>query len=183
MAQHIYISSIRYIDNLRFDYIETYSFQRGAAYEAGLKRDRPEYERLKVRKEKRNDLSQEEKARHSELHSLLATRQYLINESGQFHPTSEKTHRFNADDQVVKRLMDILHTEINNVPAWMCAPHYRDAIVFFDKRGKVISCLNVCLECEYMETKMFNHVDGDSTIYRLLRQFFIDLDHKVEPKF
>jgi hypothetical protein len=32
-----YISSVAYINNLKFDYIETYSFQRGSEYEENLK--------------------------------------------------------------------------------------------------------------------------------------------------
>ena len=182
MSQYKYKSSIKYIDELKFDHIETYSFQRGTSYEDSLKKDRSEYEKLRVRKEKRNNLLPEEEARFAGLDSLRQFRN-LINEAGQFHPTSEKTHTFNADDEVVTRLREILHTDINNVPAWMCAPLYRDAIVFRDKTGRIVSCLNVCLDCEYMETKMYHHINGDAKTYLLLREFFIYLGHKVEPKY
>lgn len=181
MSQYKYQSSIKYIDSLKFDYIETYSFQRGTDYEEHLKKGVLDYEKLKVRKEKRNNLLPEEEARLSELQSFLHF-SYLINEAGEFHPTSEQTHTFNVDDVVVTRLKAILHTEINNVPAWMCAPEYRDAIVFREKTGRIVSCLNVCLGCEYMETKKFHHINGDTKTYLLLREFFISLGHKVEPK-
>ncbi len=42
-----YISSVDYINNLKFDYIETYSFQRGIEYKENLKAIRPEYDELK----------------------------------------------------------------------------------------------------------------------------------------
>ena len=42
-----YISLVDYINNLKFDYIETYSFQRGNEYEENLKAVRPEYDELK----------------------------------------------------------------------------------------------------------------------------------------
>jgi hypothetical protein len=45
------------MNNLKFDYIETYSFQRGAEHEENLKVIRPEYDELKVRKEKQNNLT------------------------------------------------------------------------------------------------------------------------------
>ncbi len=63
----------------------------------------------------------------------------------------------------------------------MCAPIYRDAIVFY-KDNKIVSTLNVCLSCEYMETKMFKHVNADNETYKLFRQFFIDCGHHVEEK-
>jgi hypothetical protein len=59
---------------------------------------------------------------------------------------------------------------------------YRDAIVFYDKSNRIVSTLNVCLGCEYMETKMFNHINGDNETYDMLRQYFIDLGHKIEDK-
>ena len=64
----------------------------------------------------------------------------------------------------------------------MCAPIYRDAIVFYDLNKEIISTLNVCLSCEYMETKMFNHINADVETYNLMREFFIGLGHKVEEK-
>lgn len=42
-----YISSVDYINNLKFDYIETYSFQRWSEYEENLTAVRPEYDELK----------------------------------------------------------------------------------------------------------------------------------------
>jgi hypothetical protein len=55
MTQYTYLSSIDYINNLTFDYVETYSFQRGADFVETIKTNRIEYEKLKVRKEKNND--------------------------------------------------------------------------------------------------------------------------------
>jgi hypothetical protein len=182
MTQYTYISSIEYINNLAFDYVETYSFQRGTDFEESNTTSRPEYEKLKVRKDKHNDLTDLEEKRFLELQDLFGVTQYLINSKGQFHPSGKKTHTFKSTDPQIDRLKNILRTEIKDVPAWICAPIYRDAIVFYDKSNHIVSTLNVCLSCEYMETKMFSHINGDNKIYDLLRQYFIDLGHKIEDR-
>jgi hypothetical protein len=33
-----------------------------------------------------------------------------------------------------------------------------------------------------METKLFSRINGDNKTYNLLRQFFIDLGHKIENR-
>lgn len=175
-----YISSIDYINSLTFGYVETYSFQRGTDYEENLQLTRPEYDRLKVRKEKRDSLTEAEEIRFSELHALLGFTQYLVNDKGQFHPSSKKTNTFQQGDPIINRLTSILRTEIKDIPMWMCAPTYRDAFVFRNNSGNIVSVLNVCLSCQYMETKMFNHINGDYETYDLLKRFFIDIGHDVE---
>ena len=178
--QYNYISSIDYINSLEFDYIETYSFQRGIAFEQTLMLLKPEYERLKVRRERRNNLSESEEVRFSELKGLLRFTQYLINDKGQFHPSCIKVCTFKNNDPEVTRLASILRTEIVETESWLCAPMYRDAIVFYNKSAEIVSVLNVCLSCNYMETKAFNHVTGDSKTYDLLKAFFLEIGHDVE---
>jgi hypothetical protein len=81
---------------------------------------------------------------------------------------------------MITRLVDILSTEIIEIPNFLCAPIYRDAIVFYNSAHKIVSALNVCLECQYMETKMFSHINGDYETYDLLKRYFIDIGHEVE---
>jgi hypothetical protein len=182
MIKYTNISSIDYINNLPFDYVEMYSFQRGTEFEKSNKTSQQEYEKLKIRKEKRNDLTILEEKRFFELQQLLGVTQYLVNDKGQFHPSSTKTNTFKATDPQINILKNILRTEIKDVPSWMCAPIYRDAIVFYDKLNQIISTLNICLSCEYMETKMFSRINGDNKTYDLLRHFFIELGHKIEDR-
>lgn len=175
-----YIPSTDYIDSLTFDYVETYSFQRGTQFEENQKLITPEYENLKVRKEKSSNLTTTEEQRFSELHELLGFTQYLINDKGQFHPSSRKTNTFRFGDPEIETMKNILRTEINDVPRFLCAPLYRDAIVFRNKSNENISTLNICLSCQYMATKMFNHINADYETYDLFKRFFIDIGHEVE---
>ncbi|MDI9862334.1 hypothetical protein [Flectobacillus roseus] len=177
---YTFIPSTDFINNLAFDYVETYSFQRGSEYELQEKIFVEEYDKLKSRKSKQNDLTIEEEKRLSFLDKLCGSTQYLLDNSNQFHYSAKKTNTFSSTNSNVELLKDILRTEINDVPAWMCAPIYRDGFVFYDNQDKIVSVLNVCLSCQYMETTKFNHINGDYITYDLLKRFFIDIGHDVE---
>ena len=178
-VKYTYTSSIDYINNLDFDYLETYSLLRGKEFEENKKRIISEYEILKEKKINK-ELSPSKEARFSELDGLLGYTQYLINEEGQFHPSSKKTNTFKKNAPIVERLKNILRTQIKQKPKMLCAPEYRDAIVFFNSDSQIVSCLNVCLSCNYMETKRFSHINADYETYDLLKRFFIELGHEVE---
>lgn len=183
MPRYMYTSSINYISQLDFDYMETHSFQRGAEFERIDKLNRQELEILKVRKQRQNNLTSAEKIRLLELQALLECTQFIVNDKAQFHPSSTKTHRFKSSEPQAQQLKDILRTAIKEIPYWMCAPIYRDAIIFYDSQHRLLSTLNICLSCEYMATKMFRHINADAETYRLLKQYFIELGHKIEDKY
>jgi hypothetical protein len=180
--KYSYISSIEFIDNLEFDYIETYSLQRGSEFEQESKIGFKEFDKLNRRQVEKGDLSETEMSNLEKLKKLNGFTQYLINTDIEFHPSSKKTGTFKLDNEIIEKLKSILNTPIKEVPSWMCAPIYRDAIVFYDSENKIVSTLNVCLSCEYMETKMFNHINADNETYNLMREFFIELGHKVEEE-
>jgi len=174
------VNSADYIKGLPFDYIETYSFQRGDEYQAAMHVLKPERNRLKVRKQKRNNLNGNEEIRLSELDILLAMTQYLIDDNGLFHFSSQRTNTFQYDHEVTKLLRNILLTKITDVNNWMCAPIYRDAIVFYKSSGEIISALNICLSCEAMAIGSSSQVVADSSTYEMLRKFFKEIGHPVE---
>jgi len=178
--RYTYIASTDFINDLAFDYVETYSFQRGTEYELQQKKFDKEYDKLKSRKSKLNDLTIEEEERFLVLDKLCGFTQYLLDDTYQFHYSSKKTNTFSSTDTKVELLKNILRTEIIDIPSWMCAPMYRDAFVFYNNENKIVSVLNVCLSCQYMETTKFNHINGDWRTYDLLKRFFIDIGHEVE---
>ena len=94
IPSYSYISSADFINDLTFDYVETYSFQRGREFEENKRLIQMEYDRLKNKKEKLDNLSTDEKERFLTLNGLLGFTQYLINDKGQFHPSSKKTNHF-----------------------------------------------------------------------------------------
>lgn len=181
--RYTYIPSKDFINDLTFSYVETYSFQRGKEFELQQKEFDKEYDKLKSRKSKTNNLTVEEEERFLVLDKLCGFTQYLLNDTNQFHYSSKKTNTYNSTDTKVELLKNILRTEIIDIPSWMCEPIYRDAFVFFDKQDNIVSVLNICLSCQYMETSKFNHITSDWKTYDLLKRFFIDIGHEVEdPK-
>lgn len=176
---HPNITSSNYINEVSIDHIETYSLLRGEAFESNLKIIKPEYNRLKVRYEKQK-LNQEEEERYLQLDGLLGRTQYLHDAHGHYHPSSVKINAFSKEAPEIQQLIAILRTAIIDVPNWMCGPVYRDAIIFYDHRGNIISTLNVCLSCQYMCTGTFIGIDADFKTYDMLKQFFIAIGHPVE---
>ncbi|WP_448138473.1 hypothetical protein [Sphingobacterium siyangense] len=174
------ICSADYINGFSFDYIETYSLQRGEEYQAAMQVLKPEHNRLKVRKQKRNNLNENEEIRLIELNALLGVTQYLIDNTGRFHFSSQRTNTFICGNDEISLLENILLTKTTNVNNWMCAPIYRDAIVFYKSSGEIISVLNICLSCEAMALDRSNHVTADSSTYGMLRKFFKNIGHPVE---
>ncbi|WP_037574493.1 hypothetical protein [Sporocytophaga myxococcoides] len=174
-----YISSIDYINSLTFEYIETYSLQRGERFE---KQREQEIKILQKLRRRNKSLNFEELKQVKGLEELYGTTQYLLDDKGNFHIFSEKIAAFSATDNEVINLVRILQTKIREIPAWMCAPIYRDAIVFYDKNKKIISALNVCLSCEYIAINRHRNINADEETYKQLRQFFIDCGHKIEDK-
>jgi len=177
---YTYINSPDYMNSFCFDYVETWSFQRGEEYEQNLKQLRIERDKLEALKAQCKTLTIEEENRYQELNGLLGYTQYLIDEHGRFHPSAKNVTIFRHDNPAIERIKQILQTEVLDVPMWLCAPVYRDAFVFRDQNGTIVSVLNVCLSCQYMETKIFAHIKGDYRTYDLLKKFFLEIGHEVE---
>ncbi len=170
-------SSSIFISSLDFDYIETYSFQRGEDYEVKYKN---EYEKLREKKQK-NDLTINEQERFEKLNNLLyGVNKFLIDSCGHFHFSSQKISTHKKNNDAVNDLIDALNIQITEKHDWMCAPFYRDAIVFYTNDNKMVCTLNVCLSCEHMQLDLNNHIDGDYKTYKLLRKFFVDCGHQIE---
>ena len=62
----------------------------------------------------------------------------------------------------------------------MCPPIYRDALAFYNEADKLVSVLNICFECRFMETDRKEHVEADMATYDFLREFLIQAGHQIE---
>ncbi len=177
-SSHFYKTSADFIKGLDFNYVETYSFQRGIEWENYLKSARGEQQALNSRKAKRG-ITKEQEEKY-ELLTKLTNTQFLIDSNGNFHSSSEKIRTLKRNDSELERLITILEIEAKDAPAWMCGPVYRDAVVFYDNNDRIISTLNICFSCQHMSTKMFAEINADIKVYDLLRNLFLELGHKIE---
>ena len=107
-------------------------------------------------------------------------RDYLINMNGKFHNTSRLTNSFTKEDAFTKTLQDIFLTESSELAYSACAPIFRDGIVFYNGKAKIVSCLNICFECEYMQLDHLTYVNGDIATYAKLRDLFAGIGHKTD---
>jgi len=167
-----WILSEDYIKELDFDYLETHSFNRlnpllAVEYDELLQRGR--HDRLQASDMKRLE----------ELERLYNGFELLIDERGTFHHSSERISIFRRDDPEVVRFKQIMQMEVIECLHMLCAPYYRDAVVFYDSSGKIVSVLNVCLSCKHMTTGD-HQLRADFEVYDLLKKFFLDNGHRVE---
>lgn len=171
-----------YLNKFEFDYIQTYSFNRGEKLIDSL--SETDKEALRLSKQIINA--------PSELKSKLVERfdritkfkslERLTDGHNRKSPTATLISEFEKHDRKVAQLVDILSTKIEDIPAWMCAPVFRDAIVFYNKSDKMVSVLNICFECEYIQDEQGNYVDVDVTVYIKLKQMLMDWGHPIETE-
>jgi hypothetical protein len=107
---------------------------------------------------------------------------YLTNGYGHLHPTSRLIIRLAAADPEVAELAAILQTELVDDSRWMCAPIYRDAIIFFNAENQVVSILNICLECSSLLTGEGQDVPLDFNAYPRLTEWLKKLGHPIGDK-
>ena len=169
-------TSIDYINELTFDYVETYSLRRGEAYDAL----EAEYKQLQIKKRQDEKLNPDESERYSALERLLIYKQFIIDENGQFHPYSIKTHTFQYDHPIVDRIKEILRTEIEHSLAMLCEHIYRDAFVFYNSHPEVVSTLNICLSCFDLHSSTQPRIKADYKTFDYLKRLFLEIGHNVE---
>jgi hypothetical protein len=109
-----------------------------------------------------------------------ATMYDLVKEEGLFQPGSKRTGTFKNDHHTAARIKQILQTEIEDSMAYLCAPVYREALVFYDENDKVISILNICLTCLNLHAAPHNRIKGDYKAYEWLKRMFQELGHAIE---
>lgn len=175
-------AAARFIGNLEFDYIETYSLLRTPGYQDEKTEGFEELQVLKKRKEAKNNLTEQELTRMEYLFKYFGQTQYLINKEGKFHPTAEKTGSYEKDSPEVQSLIRALNMRFEDLTGFMCAPVYRDAVVFYDSNDNIVSVLNVCLSCEWLATAPSKEIIADQKTYKLLREFFIVIGHNIEDE-
>lgn len=139
-----------YIKSIDFEYIETYSFQQEAYY-SETNRDTGEISWYKQR---------------------------ITDSDKKLNLSSKKISSFQCNDDVLT-LVRILKIDIVNLPSWMCLPIYRDAIIFYNKKREIVSALNICFECLYMETEKQININADERTYELLKSFLNSKGHLI----
>ncbi len=143
-----------YFKLIDFAYIATFSFNRGRVFDKLV-----------------SNLEYTEKDIHGT---------YLINGSGEFNRTSERVAIIKRNSEEFSALKKITSGDVNHIPTWMCAPIFRDALVFYSSDNKVLDVLNICFTCEQMENSNHVIVEADKTMYKDLAIWFKRLGHVID---
>lgn len=103
-----------------------------------------------------------------------------VTEETLHEPISKLTGTFKYDHPTAERIKEILLTEIEESMRFLCAPIYREALVFYDRNGKVVSLLSICLTCLDLHAAPHNNIRGDYKAFEWLRRLFQGLGHEIE---
>ena len=154
-----------------FKYFETYSLQRGSEYEKVILDTEKLYNQLIKKPGKSKELEL--------LDFQLNNVQFLFDEHSELHFSAKKQKRFYSNEDEAKELIKIFKTKTQNIPSWMCAPVYRDAIVFYNKENAIIDVLNICFSCEFIQNSNKDFIDADESVYRNLKKLLMEFGHKI----
>ncbi|MDT3405657.1 hypothetical protein [Mucilaginibacter terrae] len=77
----------------------------------------------------------------------------------------------------INQLSNIIYNISNSKPGVspgsMCAPYYRNALIYFDRKGKVFDYLEICFQCEQTRSKSEKLYIGNNCIQKfdILKKF------------
>ena len=165
--------------NLEFKYFETYSLQRGTSYEKIFTAKESQFNQLLLKKATKEIISIDESKELDILDSQLNRLQFLFNEDKEKHYSAERIKNSNSSEDEILELHNILSIKTQKIPSWMCAPIYRDAIVFYNDKSEVVDVLNICFSCEFMQNLNQEFIDADESVYESLKIFLLKFGHKI----
>ncbi|GAB3833485.1 hypothetical protein [Hymenobacter jeollabukensis] len=165
-----------------FDYVVTYSFNRGPKLQrlkqaAAELRQATQVELMTARFMRQRLLGQrmEELAQFDQRQDVP-----LTTAAGSFDITASPVTQFARTDEHTERLRSILTTPVSSNWAAGCRPVFRDALGFHDSAGHIVEVLNICLQCHYLQSESGQLIEADASVYDQLRQLLGALGHPIE---
>lgn len=171
-----------YLKQLDFEYAISYSGLRGKAFELLYEEHTEQIKKLEKELEgarymEQSKLNKKIKLLESEIDTANAR---IINQAGALHQSTKQIHTFQKDDKAIKSIFEILHTKFEEQHYWMCAPIFRDAIVFYSKEGNICGILHICFSCDWMINEKEEDLEIDHSIFPRLKEELIKLGHTIE---
>jgi hypothetical protein len=167
-----------------FDYLATYSFNRGlklaALHEATTKAiaelqqsisSSRFMQQIKMMRQL-NELEQQMRVGHYQ--------KRLTNEQMIIDSTADQIALVRCNSLENKKLDAIFRALPGEVVYAGCPPTYRDALAFYDAQGQLLRVLNTCFGCLYMETNDGVSVEAGVHTYDELRNLLITLGHPIK---
>jgi hypothetical protein len=158
-----------FVKKLDFEYIETFSLLRELETKDYVDGLQAKAKTVQTETERRRLLDL----------TVRGTKKLLI-ETGNPHPTAQRTNIFKKLDPRTDEFFSILSEEYTQHITPMCWPVFREMVVFYDKSNQIVSLLSICLSCAQIEDEDSNRIRTDFKVFEKLRIYFKDIGHKVE---
>jgi hypothetical protein len=164
------MTSREFIENVNFKYFVTYSFQR--TEESDM------YEILFSRYSNDNNSLTEEEYR--KLRSSSKRGGFIFTDDNYIHQMAELIYSSDNSSSANDELIEIMKTPFVDYDAWMCAPIYREAILFYDYKNQLIDGLNICFECCNVINLKRKNILTDRYVYERLKGFLESVGHRID---
>ncbi|RTQ51463.1 hypothetical protein EJV47_06575 [Hymenobacter gummosus] len=166
-----------------FEYVTTYSFNRGSALQEQLRANEQLIEATK--QELATARYMRQAALHRQLAELEQAGEYiaLLTPAGSISPLACPIAQSNRHPGLVERLGAILTAPVKLHMVSGCRPIYRDALVFHDAAGRIVSVLNICFQCLYLQAVNGKFLEVDVATYEQLRQLLQSLGHPISDDY
>jgi hypothetical protein len=143
MGQYEIISD--YLNHLDFDCIETYSSLRGMEFETFY--HETELRISQIQREMKSMRYMQIQHANLEVNKLKdSLNETLIFKKEIFHQTVKKVSKFEKDSKIFNDIKANLLLPCTEEIAYMCAPIYRDLLLFY-KQNLIVCEIHICFTC------------------------------------
>jgi len=171
-----------YIQALNFEYVILFSGLRGDAF---TKLEKKNYQKIReIEKEIETarymqvpKLKKEIRVLSDELNLLNAR---ILDKDGNIHQSASEIYRFEKRSKELKSILDILTSSFKEEFFAVCAPVFRDALVFYSKESNITGIVQICFSCYRMENENREQFKIDHRIFSKLKKEFKQVGHRID---
>lgn len=167
-----------------FAYIETYSFNRGPKSAELYEGLRAEIAQTKQAQQQARYMDQAKLAyKLRQLEEAMRGGEYKVTLRDPSLAVADYTTRkiavLHLGAAATEQLGELLQKSGRQEAFAMCAPIFRDALVFYTHQGQRARILNICFECLLMVTDENKTVEADFATYDSLGSLLTQLGHPI----
>ena len=95
-----------------------------------------------------------------------------VTKNGVIHKIAKSVYRFQNDGKEIEKIFTFLKQPYTQQYLWMCAPIYRDAIVFYSGEGNINGILNICFGCDSIKDENDEDFEVDFYYFPKIKSSF-----------
>jgi len=171
-----------YIQSLNFEYAISYSGLRGEKFRNLEIEKKEDIKKIEKRIESARFMQKPKLSKNIEdlKREINLYNSRVINKNGELHQSSEIVYKFQKDDKELKSIFGILNSKFKEQVAAACPPIFRDSIVFYSEKDKIVGILQMCFSCWRIKNENEEDLKVDYKIYPILKEKLIQIGHRIE---